>query len=396
MNDYETKIKKKQKNKIGINEIYTLFLMISPILFIYGIGVKSITLSDMILMILNGALLFKGLIQGKISIFINLIPFLLYIIILTILSEANLDVWMRTLRYIFYLINIVFYAKAHFNYRFGVSVYRVVSLISTGFLFIQVLSYRFLGLYIPGVILSANLMSSDLHEYNRVFQQAQFKRFMSFFEEPSHFAIYILGYITILLFAKMNYGRFKKKDIYEFCFLSAGIALSTSILGVIVLVVMLSIWIGTNLFKRKKNFIRFLFFILVFAIAVMIISRTAAFEYFTNSSVVNRQAGGRFGGYKLVNYLSTDKFESIFGRGMVSLSYVEYLASYPLMIYYFGYFGLTLFILAFVPFFMRRKLSVSTALLICLFGISLGSEILLGRFLLVFLPLVVKERDSDS
>jgi hypothetical protein len=34
-------------------------------------------------------------------------------------------------------------------------------------------------------------------------------------------------------------------------------------------------------------------------------------------------------------------------------------------------------------------MSVSKALIICLFGIALGSELLLGRFILVFLPLII-------
>lgn len=389
MNDNITQNIKTKKNTVGINEIYTFFIMVSPVLFIYGTGLGSITLSDMILLILNILLLFKGLMSGKMNIFLNLIPFFIYIVVVTLLNELDFDVWLRTLRYLFYLINIIFFAKAHFNFDFGIKVYKVMSLVSTGFLFFQVLIYRLLGIYIPGVILSANLMASDLYEYNRVFQQAQFKRFMSFFEEPSHYAIYILGYITILLFLKMNCGRFTKKEIFEFCFLSGGIALSTSILGVIVLGGMFSIWIGTNLFKNKKSFTKFISFLFVFIIAVILISKTTAFEYFTDSSIVSRQANGRFDGYALIHEWSTDIVINVFGRGMERLGFGIYLASYPLMIYYFGFIGLALFILAFIPFFIRRKINISVALLICLFSISLGSEILLGRYILVFLPLVI-------
>lgn len=392
MNDCTSLNKENKISTFGINEIYTFFLVVSPILFTYGTGVGSITLSDMFLMIFNVILLFKGLIRGKISVFTNLLPFLFYITILTLTKEFNQDVWMRTFRYVFYLVNIIFYVKAHFNFHFGVRVYRLISLISTGFLFLQIFFYRLLGVYIPGVIVSANLTAPDLYVYNKTFQLAQVKRFMSFFEEPSHFAIYILGYITILLFSKMKNGDFLKKDIIEFCFLSAGLALSTSILGVMVLGAMLSLWMATNLFKNKKNFSRLLLFIFVLIIAVFLISQTAAFEYFTNPSVINRQAEGRVGGYTLLNDQAKTINLDVFGRGMKKISYGIYLASYPLLIYYFGYFGLCLFIIAFIPYFKRRKMNVSTALLICLFTISIGSEILLGRFILIFLPFIIQAK----
>lgn len=395
MKNCDIQKKENEKNKIGINEIYTFFLVVSPILFIYGVGISSITLSDAILIFLNLLLFYKGLIYGKVSVFVNLLPFLFYIIILTFSYAVNLDVFMRTVRYVFYLINVIFFAKAYFNCNFGIKVYRVVSLISTGFLFFQVVSYKLLGIYIPGVILRANLISKDLYVYGTTFKLSQYKRFMSFFEEPSHFAIYILGYITILLFSKMKHEGVTKKNIIEFCFLSIGIALSTSILGVVVLGAMVSIWFATYLFSYKKSATKFIFFICLFVIALALVSQTSAFKYISNLSIVTKQGGGRFKGYSLIKEWNGNTLIELFGRGMVGLENGMFLASYPLLIYYFGYFGLTLFILAFVPYFVKGKLNISNALLICLFGISLGSEILLGRFILVFLPFIIKGESSN-
>ena len=81
MKNCDIQKKENKKNKIGINEIYTFFLVVSPILFIYGVGISSITLSDGILIVLNLLLFYKSLLYGKVSVFLNLLPFLFYIII---------------------------------------------------------------------------------------------------------------------------------------------------------------------------------------------------------------------------------------------------------------------------------------------------------------------------
>ena len=389
MNERVIKYKENQKKIMRINGVYTFLLMASPILFMYGVGIGTITLTDSILMLLNLIFIFKILINGKLSISFNLLPFLIYIVVLSLIMRIDSDALLRTFRYSFYLINIIFFAKKHFDYKLGIKIYRTISILSTGYLFSQIILYNLLGIYLPGVITGAYLLDTDLYQYNIVLQQAQYKRFMSFFEEPSHYAIYILGYITILLFTKMRTQSFSKKDIYELMFLSAGIALSTSILGVMVLGVMLLIWLAVKLFYSKKSFVKVILFVFVFFIVAIFISQTSAFEYFTNISIINRQAGGRFGGYSILKDLNSNVLLTIFGRGMIRNSYSVYLASYPLIIYYFGYLGLFLFIIAFIPYIAGLKMNVSKALLICLFGIALGSEILLGRYILVFLPLII-------
>lgn len=387
--------KRRNKNLISVSKLYTYCLITSPILFTYGVGIGTLTLIDVILLVLNLLLFFRGLLLGKINIQLNMLPFFIYVIITMLFHELDNNAILRTLRYAFYLFNIIFFAKNHFNYKYGVKLYRAVSLISTTFLFIQLLFFKILGLYIPGVILSANLIATDLYDYNRVLQQAQYKRFMSFFEEPSHYAIYILGYLVILLFSKVNINRNVKTFFFEVCFLSLGIAFSTSILGVMVLLAMLSIWIGKNFIKNKKSFIKIIFFIIIFIGVVFFISNTSSFEYFTNRNIVSKQAGGRFGGYNIVLADNTNSINVLFGRGMVSNEYGIFLASYPLLIYYFGYVGLLIFISSFTLYFIKFKFDVSTALLICIFGIALGSEILLGRFILLYFPLIFKGKQKS-
>ncbi len=381
--------------KNTINHIYTFILVSSPLLFLYGIGVSNITLVDFFLLALNMIFMIRIFIDGKIMVFTNLMPFLFYIVVLSLVTTIDMDSTMRTLRYVFYLVNIVFFTKKYFDYRVGVKIYRYISLVSTVFLFIQIITYKLVGIYLPGVVLSANLVASDLYNYDLVLQNAYYKRFMSFFAEPSHFAIYVLGYITILLFSEIGFSGFRKKDMIEFAFLSLGVVLSTSILGVMVLGAMSLIWLMVFVFNRKKNYKNIfgltLFFLVVISF-MFFLQNTTAFEYFSNSSVLNRQAEGRFGGYSIFGYQEASTLEIIFGRGMVGMPIISnsgFLPSFPLLYYYFGFIGLILFFITFIPYFLNLKVNVSKALIICLFGIALGSELLLGIFILVFIPLII-------
>jgi len=385
-------ILKRQNKIITINKLYTILLISFPILFLYRIGFSTVTFGDFLLLLFNFIFLLRSFLGEKNSFFPNLLPFFIYIIIITFFSDISIETLFRTLRYIFYLFNIIFLVKSHFDYVFGIKIYRFISLLSTLFLYIQIFFYKIFGLYIPGVILNINIIPPDLYNYESVFYSAQVKRFMSFFEEPSHFAIYILGYITILLFFKKKNSKIKKSFIFELLFLSIGIVLSTSILGFLVLIALFCIWFINFLFNTKKNFIKILFLILVLILGIVLISQTTAFNYITNLEIIDKQGGGRFRGYRLLFNLNNSKYIlNIFGRGMVNVDYNFYLASYPLMVYYFGFVGLFLFIMAFIPYFKNIQLNISTSLLICVFGISLGSEILLGRFILVFLPLIIKK-----
>lgn len=381
--------KKYLNNKlINVSNLYTFFLILSPILFMYGVGLGTLTLMDVILIFINLLLFFRVLLIGKINIQLSILPFLLYIVITMFFHGLDENAILRTMRYIFYLFNIIFFTKKYFHYQFGVKLYRIVSLLSTAFLLIQRLSYNTIGLYIPGVIINANLIAYDLYDYNKVLDQAQYKRFMSFFEEPSHYAIYILGYLVILLFAKVNVNSKSKSFILEICFLSLGIVFSTSILGIMVLIVMLIIWITKNFIKNKKSFIKITLFAFIFVGLMVFISNTNAFEYLTNINIIYRQAAGRFGGYEIIQSNNISISNALFGRGMISNEYGIFFASYPLMIYYFGYIGLFIFVSSFISYFIKFKLDGATALLISILVIALGSEILLGRFILLYFPLI--------
>ena len=391
------------KKKSLFLTLYSTILIIAPILSIYGIGISTITFFDFLLILLNVLMILDLLVTNKAKIPLkklvafNFVPYYIYIFITMIVHINDNEVLLRTLRYLLYLSNIVFFVKTYFNYSIAVRVYKRVAWIATIFLFIQVTFSKILGIYIPGILTNLPLVVEDLYNYDKTFQMAQVKRVMSFFAEPSHFAIFILGYFVILLFSHNIKNTKKSNFFFESIFLSIGIILSTSILGVIVMTFMWSLWLVCNF---KKFFLKpymLLFLPLIFLILYYLLIDTTALQYITNPSVFQRQFEGRFEGYHFLSSINQSLGEKIFGHGMTKIDMNVYLPSYPILIFYFGYTGFILYMAAFLSYIFKPRNNVTTAILICMLIISLASEILVGNFIVIYFSLIIsssKCRDS--
>lgn len=378
-----------------LKKLYSTILIMAPILCIYGIGISTITFFDFLLFSLNIIMMFQLLLIGKIKIFLNIIPYGIYVFTTMIFNIYDSELVLRSLRYIFYILNIIVFVKNYFDYDIGVKVYRIVARISTIFLMIQIISNKLLGIYLPGVITSLPLVDTDMLNYSEVFQMSQVKRCMAFFAEPSHYAIFILGYFSIILFDK-NRRHNISKLLFESIFLSIGIVLSTSILGVAVMICIWIIWLIFNYREFISKPYMLIIIIALFSILYMLLSDTTAFKYVTDSSVIERQSSGRFDGYSFINSDYITPVQKIFGQGMTKKGMDVYLPSYPIIIFYFGYIGLILLISSFIPYILRLKYSTTLHLLICMFAISIGSEILVGNFIMIFFPLIISSTNQKN
>lgn len=379
----------------ALKKLYSTTLIMAPILCIYGIGISTITFFDFLLFCLNIIMIFQLLLIGKIKIFLNIIPYGIYVFITMIFNIDDSELVLRSLRYIFYIVNIIIFVKNYFDYDISVKVYQMVARISTIFLMIQIIASKLLGIYLPGVITSLPLVDTDMLNYSEVFQMAQVKRHMAFFAEPSHYAIFILGYFSIILFDK-NRRRNISKFLFESLFLSMGLVLSTSILGMAVMIAMWIIWLIFNYREFILKPYMLIIIIVLFSISYMLLSDTTAFKYVTDSSVIGRQSLGRFDGYSFINSDYITSVQKVFGKGMSKIGMDVYLPSYPIIIFYFGYIGLILLISSFLPYILKLKYRSSLPLLVCMFGISIGSEILVGNFIMVFFPLIISSRNDKG
>lgn len=369
---------------MNLKFFFTFLMIYAPLLFMYSSGIKGLTLLDISLLIFNIFFILNGVIKKKIKLkpIVYLSPLIIYLSFWVLISLNSQDTLMRALRYLFYISQIYLYFNTYFEYSLGIKLYRNMSIFASLYLYIQVIIRKFYNFYLPGVIPGIPLMEEELRAYSA-------QRPMSFFEEPSHFAIYILGYITILLFEKK---KMTLKNFWIVSILSVSIFLSSSFLGIIVLFILILIKIIQsiieNIVKRKVNIKYIVIFLICILIGTLSLKNTKAFEYLSNVEVLLKQASGRFEGYYHYANLKSDIIQKIFGRGMIGMPDGLYYPSYILIIYYFGYIGLALFLFVILFNFRIKKFDKFSALIICLLGLGIGSELILGRFILLYYSII--------
>lgn len=366
---------------------FTFLMIYAPLLFMYSSGISGLTILDVLLLLFNITFLFQVILKKKvrISVLYSMLPIIIYLSVWLVISINSLSTVLRTLRYLFYLLQIYLYNKGYFDSYLGINLYKNMSLFSSLYIYIQVFIKKFYNFYLPGTIPGIKLMQEDLKNYTA-------QRPLSLFEEPSHFAIYVLGYFTILLFQK------EKITLKIFCriiLLTIAIFLSSSFLGIIVLCILVFVKIMKSFFKNIINgkinlgyFLIFLIFLIFILAGGGILRSTKAFKYLSDVDILIKQASGRFEGYCHYFSLKNNLVQYIFGRGMVGMPEGVYYSSYILILYYFGFIGLLLFMFTILFNFKVKDFDKFSALIICLLGLGIGSELILGRFILLYYPLI--------
>lgn len=375
-----------------IKKLYSSLLVISPILFIYGVGIATVSLADLLLVILFPFLALRSTSQmqrlithkQKVAVLgVYFLPFLLYCFVSVFIGMNDSSSFLRTVRYCFYLINVMFFVNSNnFDYKYGLCIYKFVAITATIYLLIQLYLLIFRDVYLPGIILSAKLLNQNLYEKGLLLSLNMGKRCTSFFGEPAHYATYVLGYLSISLFRS---SKNKAKNIILNVFLSIGILLSTSLTGIILMVIMWITWCIVSV-RRKLRTVFLL--ITSFVVLFYLLRNTYAVSYFIREMNSGAQATGRFSGY---SYLLKQKsiLNIIFGRGMVSIPDRQYFAGYASIYYYFGLVGLILFCSALVMVYTRTSSRSSKGLLLCLALLSTGTEVIMGIYILVFVPFIL-------
>ena len=364
-------------------------IVIIPILFQYSAGIATITVGDIFLLISTGALIIFNIKNIKIN--YNLLILFIFILFVTLIGIVNSDTGSlnlnTTIRYLFYLFSIIF-ASSIVDYKFAIRVYKVTAIASAIFLIFQIIFLNVFGIFISGVIPGLPLTDSSLNSYVDVINAAQVKRCMAFFAEPSHFAIYVLGFITVYMFNNLTIN---KNSIVTLIILSLSVVLSTSITGMLVLAVLWIKFIIGQLHNYKVNYMKIIGIVCVLILFLCFIFQTDGVKYLFNKDVFERQSSGRFGGFEYLNvYL--DKVEigtQLLGIGMHdNLSTEIYLSGYPRAIYYFGFVGIFVYFIVFAKLW-RKTGEVGKMLIVVIAILSMGTEMLFSDFLLPYLLFII-------
>lgn len=362
--------------------LFTLAVVLCPVLLLYK-AFSTVTYFD-VLSFIACVLIFVGLlIRGTFfclfrDCFVKLIPFTFVVAISIVFSSClfgfRTDVLLRTFRYIYYLLLIIFFSK-YFKIKFGFRLYEIFCVFSTIFIFIQFFCLKITGYYISGYVKFLPMIDEYLKSFGQNSSLAVIRP-RSFFQEPAHYATYV----SIFMFIDYMYLKRNKLSGFIDLFLFFGIVVSSSTTGIVMgLICILFYYVALLMKKNKKELIFYsiLFFAgLVFLIILFLLGKLDnLIEKVT--SVGSFLA--RFDSYRHIFDFSTvfSGFISLsIGRGMVPSGI--YFAGFSRILFYFGLIGLFSFSYSLVT---NRKFLPYVIFFIIL---NLGTECALGPFAVLF------------
>ncbi len=375
-----------------IKKIFTILLVLFQLLILYATPIPSLSVADILLIILYPFLILYLIKKQNLTLKINYLPLMIYFFYILFQFLFNCffhdtsyidETFFRTCRYLFYLFTVIFIAPQMFDVRLGVKLLKYVSLVSTLFLFFQMFMVKFMRLYIPGTIPGIPLMRSELEDFNQNIMQATYLiRPRSFFSEPAHYASYVIGYLVIGLFFKQKNSS---KEYITEVIITIGLIVANSATGIIAAGVIWGIWILRKISINYSKSMKMKFvipFILLVPITFLMVLNSKYFNIFMERvfGKPGESAGSAFIG-RMGNYSSTFSIgdltwnEILFGRGMIDI--VEYIPAIPTIFYYYGIVGMGLSFIIFIIMFYIVKFK-HKVVLIMIVMLSIGGDAIFG------------------
>ena len=393
-----------------MKKLYTLVLVLFPLLSVYATPIPSISLGELIL-ILICFLIFIDMCFNKnksIRIIYPLFLFCSYIIIQYCFSaflhsnQYMSGVLMRTIHLLFYYFVVCFLAKNYFDFKSGIKYLRNISILCSIYIYIQVIGMKIFNFYIPGVVTWLPLMRTTLSDYGDNYTGQSTFRPYSLFNEPAEYSTYVVLYLLIgLLMKKKSFREFIPELI-----ISVGLFLSGSSTGIIMCV---GIWgfttsirlIKTNKIK-KSTLIRIIASTPIFLVLFILVLQSEQYFNFINRTFssdggLGGAALGRFSGYEvLIKLLNEKSYYWIIGRSM-NRQYTDgahiYIPGMGSLLNYFGIMGCLIFLYNGLSMY-RSKVNILIFILMIIVGI--GSDATFSVFsMLYFIFIFLKNPDND-
>ena len=388
-----------------IKKIFTLCLVLSPILSMYGIyNGSSITILDVLLVLLLSIIIIINIKKREIkikNIYSEMLPYFYYIIvnfcvisILSFTSIQTIDIGMRTLRYCIYLIVITFFVKEYFDYKFGIKVFKFLVIFATIYFFLQLILLRNFNFYLRGYVEFLPVLRENLVTFSETATYTPYTRVRSIFGEISQFSICLCGYLCISMFKKNDFEE-RKTQI----FLTLGLLLSVSSIGVLSIISLWIIWIIIKSIQMKDKInIKILGLIIsIIILLIIFIGVSESFNKFIGR--LGTSSYNRFGAYEdYYNYIKNKPLVNLlFGTGMDLSSFKVWYPSFAKILRFFGITGIILFIYSILRTYMTiKEESPKIILLGYLIFLGFGTEVLVGNFLLLYYPFIIKKFEWDD
>lgn len=384
------------------SKIFTFLIVTYPIIFIYATPIPSISFADFLLILLYPILLLKY-VKDKINItkgiYFTFIPYLSYILVQVLVVGLNkttyewITILLPTLRYSFYIFTIVLFFKNLFDLDFGIKILIRTSIVASIIIIIQFAVYKLIGVYIKAYIPNLPLMRQELLTFGDSIIGDSIRP-RSLFAEPAHYSQYVLLGLGLIL----SKSKLEFKSYISIAIIGLGILISGSGTGIIVCIIMFTIFIIQKIrkleFKRKFKFICILLILIpsIFIIATKI-DNVHVFINRTFIADTNNSAEGRLLGYISIFNQNNTVYEVIFGNGIITLN--DYFPTITLIYIYFGIIGIFIVITMFIKIIKNGKgyNRISAWIFITLF---IGTELFLGPFILLYTPFMILQKESSK
>ena len=243
--------------------LFTILIVIFPILNTSLIGSLYFGFGDLFLLIGYFLLIFSYQISGRFKLKKN--QFMLFMIYFFFVSTVNSltisgfsisNTITRFLRYLFYSI-IIFQCDEYIDWDYGFKFYIKVCCIESIYLLIQfalsLLNIIDLPYVFPYAMMEYHTWGATYNAQLRDLFRNETLRGVGFFPEASHFAQYTIFSIPILLYSDLGFS--KKNTIAKFILISVSILLTFSSIGIFGYLATILIYVCSRL-KTRKQIIR--------------------------------------------------------------------------------------------------------------------------------------------
>lgn len=241
-----------------IRNIFTLCLTIFPILMTYETPIKGIAYGDLILLLLYPFLFYKIILEKrkvKDIVYFPLVILFLYLLVYYLLLafiDAKLfsETSIKFIHNLFYLFTLSFFVKSFYDIDIGYKVLKVVSIVATFFLFIQIMGVTIFHIYIPGTLPGVPVMRDELELFNETVMGSNMViRPRSIFNEPAEYATYTSLFLAVELFLSKKEHKSIRNYWCEII-VTIGLVVSKSSTGI---VCAFFLWCVYLMIRIKKN-----------------------------------------------------------------------------------------------------------------------------------------------
>ncbi|MBC2726056.1 hypothetical protein [Desulfosporosinus sp.] len=254
-------------------KFFTFAIILSPFLKQYTSLLPGVTLGDVTLGI---SCLFLLLSLRFNNITKKIIPLLLLWLFGTFVTlcsvfiqqELTFEIATRFIRYSFYVF-LVLIASNNFNLKYALKIYRVLCILTSTYIIVQVIIYNSAGMILPYKLLpipwaSGNTFGSD---YVISIAQKYYYRPSGIFIEPGYAAQFLLPGLSFSLFGWM---KLQKVDIKGTLIIFTALTLSTSSQGIFIGVSILGLYV-LSFIRTNENYYNLLKKLVIMSVSVVVL-----------------------------------------------------------------------------------------------------------------------------